>query len=88
MDNTNYYFLQIVSSTSDLTDKWNETQINTTANLLIGDIINFKAEKFNTELISDFGAEEFLVIKRVFLYDSSFENVGGVFLLYLQPIIN
>jgi hypothetical protein len=88
MDNINYYFLQIVSQVKELCDKWNDTEMNTTANLVTGDIINFRNEKFNNDLLSDFEAEEFIIKKRVFLYDSNFENVGGAFILHIEPVID
>ncbi|SIT96829.1 hypothetical protein SAMN05660493_01524 [Epilithonimonas bovis DSM 19482] len=88
MDNNNYYFLQIVTQVKELGDKWNNTEIPTTANLVTGDIINFRNESFNDDLIVDFQAKEFIVKKRVFLCDSNFENVGGIFHLYIEPVFN
>ncbi|WP_126652196.1 hypothetical protein [Chryseobacterium aureum] len=88
IDNFNYYFIQIVSDVEELCEKWNETRIQTTANLVSGDIIDFRNERFNAELITDLKAKEFIVKKRIFLSDSKFEEVGGVFLLYIEPILN
>lgn len=83
-----YYYTTFISSDSLLTEKWDETAIETIANLVVGDVINFREENFSEALEKDFGTKEFLISKRIFICDSDFENVGGVFRLYLQPVIN
>lgn len=84
----NYYYTTFISSDSLLTQKWEDTAIETIVNLVVGDFINFREENFCESLEKDFGTKEFLISKRIFICDSDFENVGGVFRLFLQPVIN
>lgn len=86
MDNINYYFLQFASNDPKLNIEWDDLQIDTTANLLIGDILTLEKESFTEQLISDFGTIMFVIRKRVFKFDNGFENVGGVFRLYIEPL--
>lgn len=82
------YYLRFNTSDSLLNEKWDDTSIETVANLVVGDIIDFSHEKFSEKLEIDFNTVEFLISKRIFICDSDFENVGGVFHLFLQPVIN
>lgn len=84
----NYYYTTFISSDSLLTQKWEDTAIETIANLVVGDFVNFREEEFCEALVKDFGTKEFLISKRIFICDSDFENVGGIFRLFLQPVIN
>lgn len=84
----NYYYIKFITSDSVLNDKWDDTAIEAVANLVSGDLINFSHENFCEKLEMDFGTEEFLITKRIFICDSDLENVGGVFHLFLQPVIN
>lgn len=86
MENYNFYFLQFMIQDKNLCKRWNNTEIQTTANLVLGDVLNFRNEPYNDDLIRDFQAKEFIVKKRVFLYNSDFDNVGGIFQLYIEPI--
>jgi len=84
----NYYYTTFISSDSLLTQKWEDTAIETIVNLVVGDFINFREENFCEALEKDFGTKEFLISKRIFICDSDLENIGGVFRLFLQPVIN
>ena len=83
--NINYYFLKIVNQDENLCYDWNDFQMETTANLIVGDIINFRNEKCNEDLIKDFNTNKFIVKQREFICDSDLENIGGVFNLYVKP---
>lgn len=77
------YYLTFITSDIELYNRWDDTAIETTANLVVGDLINFRNENFVENLEKDFGTREFLITKRIFLLDSDFEDVGGVFRLFL-----
>lgn len=84
----NYYYITFITSDSELSGRWVDTAIETIANLIVGDFINFREESFCEALEKDFETKEFLISKRIFICDSDLENVGGVFRLFLQPVIN
>ncbi|AIL44425.1 MULTISPECIES: hypothetical protein [Elizabethkingia] len=77
-----YYFIYFPL---DQEDDGGSLQIVTTANLVVGDILNFQKEDEGEKIFEQFKTKEFLIKKRVFISDPYDENVGGVFSLYVEP---
>ncbi len=79
-----YYFIYFPL---DKEDDGESLQIITTANLVVGDILNFQKEDECEKIFEQFKTKEFLIKKRVFISDPYDENVGGIFNLHVEPII-
>ena len=60
----------------DQEDDGGSLQIVTTANLVVGDILNFQKEDEGEKIFEQFKTKEFL-IKKGFISDPYDENVGG-----------
>lgn len=78
-----YYFIYFPL---DQEDDGGSLQIVTTANLVVGDILNFQKEDEGEKIFEQFKTKEFLIKKRVFISDPYDENVGGIFSIYVEPI--
>lgn len=86
MENSIIYFLVFNSNNNFNDESWNDLQLLTTHNLMVGDIINLEKEAYSDSLTKDFETCIFEIVSRTFTSDSDNDSTGGIIKLILKPI--